>query len=341
MSDRVITYDASPGYLPHPYVPDRVRRVIPQTKLIVILRDPVERAWSQYRHNVKYGLEKSSFAEALEREKHLLIDENGEQISLERYNRDFENFTYAGRSFYLEQIERWLKRFPASQFLFLTTDAMERDPERIMQEVFEFLGVYPDVEIDLEPQRVDPEPYPIPAELQAVLARAYEPMNTALGEFLGPEFDWNNRYADVLEESGNESPSPEVPRQETPTETPETTAQDSTDSANGSGCADSGPAESGGKAGTELSALDLKDCVQPSVVASACSRQREPVGQQEPVSQEEPVSREKPVSQKGRSGAISIATLAAELRHNVQDRVESHEREGDHDPVRHRTPLSA
>jgi len=64
-SEDTITGEASPYYIYHPHVPKRISKILPNVKLIAILRNPIERAFSHYNHEVRLGAEKLSFEDAL------------------------------------------------------------------------------------------------------------------------------------------------------------------------------------------------------------------------------------------------------------------------------------
>jgi hypothetical protein len=93
--DRHIAGEASPNYIFHPLVHDRMKALIPDVKVIAILRDPVERALSHYFHEVAIGSERLPIVEALKAE-----DQRTGAHAL-------QHFSYVARSRYLEQLERW------------------------------------------------------------------------------------------------------------------------------------------------------------------------------------------------------------------------------------------
>ena len=70
-----VTIDASPYYLPHPLVPARAAQLVPEAKLVAVLRDPVDRALSHYHHEVRAGRESLSFADAIDQEAERLAGE--------------------------------------------------------------------------------------------------------------------------------------------------------------------------------------------------------------------------------------------------------------------------
>lgn len=140
---RVITGEASPYYLFHPLVPQRVHAVVPLARFVVLLRDPVSRAYSEYLLRVRGGLENLGFTEALAAEAERLSGwearlESGEYPgSLSPHQR----YSYVARGHYAVQLERWFSYFPRDPFLILRSEDFFADPASILQQVLAFLGL--------------------------------------------------------------------------------------------------------------------------------------------------------------------------------------------------------
>jgi hypothetical protein len=191
LRDGVITLDASPYYLLHPLAPERAARLLPDVKLVAVLRDPVERAFSHYQHEVRGGRESLAFSDALDREAERLA---GEEERLRRepgyYSYNHHRYAYTRRGLYLEQLRRWMQHFPLSHLLVLQSERLFRDPAAVTGAVYDFLG--------LRPHRL--ERYAafyqgnydrgMPPDLRSRLSAYFEPHNRALYRWLGQEFDW-------------------------------------------------------------------------------------------------------------------------------------------------------
>jgi hypothetical protein len=131
-----ITGEASPYYLYHPAVPERVRRLLPQAKLIAMLRNPADRALSHYHHEARAGREALTFEEALDREAERLGSGGAEEPGTAH-----RRHSYLSRGLYAEQLERWFALFPREQFLILQSERFYADPAAAMEEVQAFLGL--------------------------------------------------------------------------------------------------------------------------------------------------------------------------------------------------------
>lgn len=135
-------FEKSPYYLFHPCCPRRVRLALPDVKLIVLLRDPVDRAHSHHHHERSLGFESLDFAAALEREQIRLAGEEGRLEADPRY-RSFahQHYSYVARGMYAVQLERWLEFFPREQMLILPSEGLFADPARTLHHVQDWLGL--------------------------------------------------------------------------------------------------------------------------------------------------------------------------------------------------------
>lgn len=186
-----ITLDASPYYLVHPLVPRRAAELLPAVKLIVLLRNPVDRALSHYQHEVRGGRETLSFAEAIAREPERLA---GEEERLRNdphyYSFNHHRYSYARRGEYIDHLRRWAEHFPRTQLLVLQSEALFRDPAAASASVFNFLGLPPHRLPRYKPFLQGKYERDLPDELRARLVARFEPHNRELFGWLGETFDW-------------------------------------------------------------------------------------------------------------------------------------------------------
>jgi hypothetical protein len=189
----LMTLDATPYYLPHPLAPQRAAQLLPQAKLIALLRNPVERALSHYQHEFRGKRESLSFAEAIDKEAERLAGEEERlQSDPHYYSFNHHRYTYTRRGLYLEQLRRWARHFPRSQLLVLQSEWMFRDPAAAMAAAHRFLGLRPHRLERYKPSTFYEAKYEraMPEELRARLAAYFAPHNADLFRWLGEEFDW-------------------------------------------------------------------------------------------------------------------------------------------------------
>jgi hypothetical protein len=193
--------EASAVYLFDPRVPERVHALDPAMRLIAVLRDPVERAYSHYQMEVRWGREPLPIHEALDREAAELpgLLEHALAHPLDTSDGGFPR-SYVGRGRYAEQLERWLSFFPRDQLLVLTSDELLEDPAEVVARVAAFLGIpeYRAGHYPLEGVR----PYPaMPGEIRQRLAVVFEPENRRLEDLLGRELPWSRAASSTTAEA--------------------------------------------------------------------------------------------------------------------------------------------
>ena len=186
-----LTLDASPYYLVHPHAPERAERLLPDAKLVALLRNPVDRAFSHHQHEVRDGRETLSFAEAIDQEPERLAGEE-ERLRADPgyYSFNHHRYSYTRRGHYVEQLLRWVEHFPRSRLLVLQSERLFRDPAATIGAVQEFLGLRPHRGETYEPFLQGKYDREIPSELRLRLVTHFEPYNRALYQWLGEEFDW-------------------------------------------------------------------------------------------------------------------------------------------------------
>jgi hypothetical protein len=187
-----LSLDATPYYLVHPLVPQRAAQLLPDAKLIALLRNPIERAFSHYQHEVRGGRESLSFVEALDKEPERLKGEE-ERLRAEPnyYSWNHHRYSYTHRGLYVQQLRRWVEHYPRSQLLILQSESLYRNPAAAMARVHQFLGLR-DHRLERYEDTYQRGNYErsMPPELRARLARHFEPYNRELFQFLGEEYDW-------------------------------------------------------------------------------------------------------------------------------------------------------
>ncbi len=181
--------EASPYYIFHPGVPERVYKDNPATKLILLLRDPIDRCYSQFQMERRKGKEKlETFEDAIAAEEtrtKISIDTNNN----DNFTADHQTYTYLARGRYKEQIDRWLKYFSKDQLLIIQSEKFFADPVGVTTTVHSFLGVEPISPKDTRPKNKG-EYLPVKDSTIQFLRTYFKPYNMALSEFLNETFDW-------------------------------------------------------------------------------------------------------------------------------------------------------
>jgi hypothetical protein len=188
---RIVVGEASPLYMGYPYVAERVRSLLPGAKLIALLRDPVERAYSGYQMQVRRGKEVLPVAAAIDRE--------AEQLAraVDRLPRRKTSDSpapkrgrgYLARGIYADQLAAWFRLFPREQFLILSSEDFFRDTSAVFSQVLDFLGLAP-----WQPARFDrynaAKYSGLDPATRRRLVEYFAPHNERLYQLVGRDFGW-------------------------------------------------------------------------------------------------------------------------------------------------------
>lgn len=182
--------EGSPEYFLHPLVPKRVFSFFPHVKLILILRNPTDSAFSQYKMNKKAGSEPLSFEQALDAEDERVLNEEEKIIADENYySRNLPTYGYRKRGEYLRLLKKWLLYFPKEQFLILKSEELFNDPQTVANKVFSFLDLPEHILEKKQKHNVNTTiTEKISTTAKKILDEYYKPLNIAFTEFLKQEF---------------------------------------------------------------------------------------------------------------------------------------------------------
>jgi hypothetical protein len=191
---KYITGEASPYYLFHPHAPRRASAIVPDAKLIVLLRNPVDRAYSHYQHQVKHvegeARETLTFEEAIEAEERILPGEVRKMIQDENYeSMSHRTRSYLRRGIYIDQLLVWSSFFQRKQMLILKSEELFNGTTNALEGVLDFLEI----------PHWAPKTFSIPNKreytgmnplIRQRLDEYYKPHNQRLYEYLGVDLGW-------------------------------------------------------------------------------------------------------------------------------------------------------
>lgn len=183
-------FEASGYYLYHPFALERLARDLPETKLVVMLRDPVERAYSAWKHEYARGFEQESFERALDLEDERLageVDRMREDIRYE--SLPHRHHSYRHRGHYAEQLERAFALFPPGQVHVVSSEAYFAEPAGEYTALLDFLRLRRH-----EPamfRQVNGRPgESMPVKTRQMLEEYYAPHDERLAKLLGTPLRW-------------------------------------------------------------------------------------------------------------------------------------------------------
>jgi hypothetical protein len=183
-----LSIDASPSYMPVPQALRSMHAVLPQAKIIAILRDPVSRAFSHYQHAKTRGREPRSFEQAVEDE--LRDDQFPPRLGIALAPDAGPLLGYVARGYYALQLELALALYPREQVLIIDSGDLFRDTGATCQRVFAFLGVEPHA---VQPGKVYNRGYykeTVDPRVAERLREHFRPYDELLSQLVGHTFRW-------------------------------------------------------------------------------------------------------------------------------------------------------
>jgi hypothetical protein len=212
-----VAFEASGYYLYHPFAIDRLARDLPAVKLVAMVRDPVERAFSAYKHEYARGFERESFERALELEDSRLAGEVSRMSDAPTYESfSHRHHSYRHRGHYAEQLQRVFRHFPREQVHVIDSEAYFSQPAAVYRRLLEFLGLWSFEPADFRRRNARPGP-PMESKTRHTLEQYYAHHDERLAALLGRPLCWgpmrNQGVSEVnnTDRRGNQSPTRESP----------------------------------------------------------------------------------------------------------------------------------
>ncbi len=186
--------EATPSYLYHLLSAERIYKTLPNTKLIAILRNPVDRAISQYFFELRQPriIETKPILDAL------LAEEERLKVCKEQILTDssfadpiYWRFAYKSRGRYYEQLLRYEAFMKKDRMLILQSEVFFRQPGKTLNQIAEFLNISAEFDYaSFKPSNVGGNKENVPGEVYQYLDSYFRPLNLQLFDFIGQEFDW-------------------------------------------------------------------------------------------------------------------------------------------------------
>lgn len=186
-----ITLDSTP-MMYFPGMADTIKSLVPDAKIVMLLRDPVKRAFSHYLHNVARKRETLSFEEAITQEEARITHRLEDLLTENLVTYNFRAYSYKERSRYDKQLAEWLRVFGADKVKVFIFEEYIKNPQPVIDEVVDWLDLSP-FTLPVEKQRARNSALiegKMAPETEARLRMELAPSVVRLREMLGRDLPW-------------------------------------------------------------------------------------------------------------------------------------------------------
>ena len=172
-----LTFEASTEYFTYPGTPERIFEANPRCKIIILARNPIDRAWSHYWHEVIYTKEEDlPFEQAIQRPL--------------KTGFDHFHYNYLDTGYYIKHIERWAKLFPKKQVTIFDFHKFVERPEDIFRTILQWLGVKDGTIGEYKVINKGVYTEKMSDSTREVLIEHYRPYNKELYKLIGTGLGW-------------------------------------------------------------------------------------------------------------------------------------------------------
>ena len=192
-SESPVTFDASGYYMYHPLAAERIGHDLPGVKVLVLLRDPVERAYSAYKHEYRRGFETESFERALQIEDERIQPELERMLADHSYqSSSYRHHSYRRRGLYAEQMDRLAEAVGRDHLLAIESENFFEHPEEEYARIIHFLGLAPHRPESFDRWNARPGSG-MPEAAKEFLAEAYQDQARLLAPYFEQPPSWARR----------------------------------------------------------------------------------------------------------------------------------------------------
>ena len=184
-----ITGEDTPFYFWNPVAAKRIQKLLPNIKLITILRNPIDRAYSEYQDLVSSESNSPSFETFIENEINTRRKDSS-LITEENFEIFNQKNSYLLKGIYVDQLKIWAGLFPKEQIFTLSTENLNSEPITALESVFQYLNL-PDYKIKNIQRQKQKKYVPMNSQTRKILIEFFKPHNERLFKFIGKKFDWD------------------------------------------------------------------------------------------------------------------------------------------------------
>ena len=179
---KLLTNDVTSSYIQNSQTATKIFQTLPNTKIIAILRNPIDRAYSEYNLDLRANPDIQSFETIIQNEIDNMGNKNDDEV--------IKNKHYLKKGIYFDQLKPWFKLFPKKNILILSTEKFGKDTNNIFNIIFEFLNLE---NYNIEnSKRMQKGTYTkLNSKTREKLLKFYKLKNNQLYDLINEKFDWD------------------------------------------------------------------------------------------------------------------------------------------------------
>jgi hypothetical protein len=214
-NSKMIILDSSPTAYLHPFAAQRIKKLLPNAKLIILFRNPADHAYSLYQHKVRMKVEKETFETCIlqDQERFEETEKKWRNDEVREYSWKDLRLSYVSDGIYFNHIEKWFSLFPKENIHCIDVDELAKQPIVVLNKICTFLHLptytfenYTEKNVNKEdPRKKTSLPYrtskknifwykrykPMNSATRKKLIEFYKPHNKKLESFLNMKFNWD------------------------------------------------------------------------------------------------------------------------------------------------------
>ena len=187
-----IAGEATPDYMAYPQFAEALSQISPDIKLIVLLKNPVDRAFSHYKHNLMMNREWLSFEDAIEIEDKRI---NLNYIDLFKTKKDaiknYSNYSYKEKGIYYRQLKWLYSKFPKNNIKIIEFKEFINNTETVYDDTCKFLGINKSRLKSFEAKNVSKINIEFNIDTRTKLKAYFEHHNEKLFKLIGKKYNWD------------------------------------------------------------------------------------------------------------------------------------------------------
>ncbi len=190
-----LTFEETPWYIYRPWVIKRIHDILPSVKILALLRNPVDKAYSHY--NMDKTLKPArktikSFDEIIEDDiKNISkYEETHKKITDESFNDLVQN-SYLARGFYAKQLKPWFKAFNRNDILVVSSEELFTKTQKTLDDIFSFLNLKSEKIMNIDKKNVGVYDNAMPQHIRKKLLAYFSKYNEDLFDLIDARFDWD------------------------------------------------------------------------------------------------------------------------------------------------------